>query len=301
MISVQRIYPPEVLEWHDSIIYCGNSLDILRRIPDESFQTVITSPPYWGVRDYGIEGQIGLEKTLDQYLNKILLVFNEVKRVLKRDGTLWLNVGDIYTSGNRRYRAHDKRYSARFMKEGRPDNPAGLKNKDLIGLPWRIAFLLQGDGWYLRNDIIWNKPNAMPESVQDRLVKSHEYIFLLAKEEKYYFDINAIKVPAKNDKLKRRRSVWDINTGNSSGSHNATFPVDLVLPCVKAASRQGDYILDPFFGTGTVGLACQRLNRKFVGIELNEEYTKIASERLSFSKDNIKKISYEITSEEISA
>jgi len=192
MISIQRILPPEELIWNDSIIYWGNALDVLRKIPSESFQTVITSPPYWGVRDYGIKGQIGLEKTLDQYLNKILLVFYEVKRVLKKNGTLWLNVGDIYTSGNRGYRASDKLNPARFMKQGRPDNPIGLKNKDLIGLPWRIAFLLQKDGWFLRSDIIWHKPNGMPESVKDRPTKSHEYIFLLSKTEKYFYDYQSV-------------------------------------------------------------------------------------------------------------
>jgi site-specific DNA-methyltransferase (adenine-specific) len=287
MIPVQRIPPPEELKWFDSIIFWGNALDILRRIPSESFQSVITSPPYWGVRDYGIEGQIGLEKTLDQYLNKILLVFSEVKRVLKKNGTLWLNVGDTYTSGNRGYRAPDKRYAARSMKEGRPDNPAGLKNKDLVGLPWRVAFLLQNDGWFLRSDIIWHKPNVMPESVKDRPIKSHEYLFLLSKTERYYYDFQAVMEPAKTTKLKGLRSVWNLNTIPFSGNHNASFPITLILPCIRAASRQGDYILDPFFGTGTVGLACQELKRKFVGIELNKEFTLIASERLGLSKENI--------------
>jgi site-specific DNA-methyltransferase (adenine-specific) len=292
MISVKRISPPDELKWQDSIIYWGNAFDVLRRVPSESFQTVITSPPYWGVRDYGIEGQIGLEKTLDQYLNQILLVFSEVKRVLKKNGTLWLNVGDTYTSGNRGYRAPDKRYPARSRREDRPDNPIGLKNKDLIGLPWRIAFLLQNDGWFLRSDIIWHKPNAIPESVKDRPIKSHEYIFLLSKTEKYYYDFQAVMEPAKNTKLRGLRSVWNQNTVPFSGNHNASFPINLVLPCIKAASQQGDYILDPFFGTGTVGLACQELDRKFVGIELNREYTQISSKRLGLSQDNIIKVSF---------
>jgi site-specific DNA-methyltransferase (adenine-specific) len=290
MISVERIPPLEELKWHDSIIYWGNAFDVLRRMPPESFQTVITSPPYWGVRDYGIEGQIGLEKTLDQYLNKILLVFGEVKRVLKKDGTLWLNIGDTYTSGNRGYRAPDKLYPARSMKKGRPDNPIGLKNKDLIGLPWRIAFSLQNDGWFLRSDIIWHKPNAMPESVKDRPIKSHEYIFLLSKTEKYYYNFQAVMEPAKITKLRGLRSVWNLNTVPFHGSHNASFPVNLVLPCIKAASQQGEYILDPFFGTGTVGLACQELDRKFVGIELNGKFAKMASKRLGLSKNAIMKV-----------
>jgi site-specific DNA-methyltransferase (adenine-specific) len=271
----------------------GNALDVLRRIPSESFQTVITSPPYWGVRDYEIEGQIGLEETLDQYLFNLLSVFKEVKRVLKKNGTLWLNVGDIYTSGNRGYRAPDKIYPARSMKKGsRPDNPKGLKNKDLIGLPWRIAFALQNDKWFLRKDIIWHKPNAMPESVKDRPKKSHEYMFLLSKTEKYYYDYKAVKVPAKNGEMKILGSVWDLNTEPFQGNHNASFPVNLVFPCINAASRPGEYILDPFFGIGTVGLACQNLGRKFVGIELNGEYAHIASKRLGLSNDDIIKVPF---------
>jgi site-specific DNA-methyltransferase (adenine-specific) len=292
MVSIQRISPPEVLNWYDSIIYWGNTLDVLKRLPSESFQTVITSPPYWGIRDYRIEGQIGLEKTLEQYLNKILLVFSEVKRVLKKNGTLWLNIGDTYTSGNRGYRVPDRRYTARSMKEGRPDNPAGLKNKDLVGLPWRVAFLLQNDGWFLRSDIIWHKPNAMPESVKDRPVKSHEYIFLLSKTEKYHYDYKAVMEPAKTTGLRGLRTVWNLKTVPFSGNHNASFPVALVLPCIRAASRQGDYVLDPFFGTGTVGLACQELKRKFVGIELNKEYTQIALKRLGLSKENIMEVPF---------
>jgi site-specific DNA-methyltransferase (adenine-specific) len=292
MIAIERILPPEKLAWNDSIIYWGDAMDTLRKINSESFQAVITSPPYWGVRDYEIEGQIGLEETLDQYLNKLVSVFKEIKRVLKNEGSLWLNIGDIYTSGNRRYRAPDKRYSARFLPKGRPDNPPGLKNKDLVGLPWRIAFALQNDGWFLRCDIIWHKPNAMPESVKDRPIKSHEYIFLLTKSEKYYYDYKSVMEPAKTVIRRGLRSVWRLNTVPFSGKHYASFPVDLILPCIMASSRPNDFILDPFFGAGTVGLACQKLNRKFVGIELNGEYTKIASMRLGLSSEHIQKVNY---------
>jgi site-specific DNA-methyltransferase (adenine-specific) len=288
MVSIEKVSSTAYdLKWNDSVIYLGNALDVLKRIPSESFQSVITSPPYWGVRNYGIDGQIGLETTIDQYLNKLLLVFAEVKRVLKNDGTLWLNIGDIYTSGNRGYRASDKRYSARFLPEGRPDNPMGLKNKDLIGLPWRLAFVLQNDGWFLRSDIIWHKPNAMPESVKDRPIKSHEYIFLFSKNEKYYYDYTNVMEPAKTKEVRGLRSVWSLNTVPFPGSHSATFPVALVEPCVRASSKSGDFILDPFFGTGTVGLACQELGRKFVGIELNSNFTQIALERLQLSNDKI--------------
>jgi site-specific DNA-methyltransferase (adenine-specific) len=292
MIAIERILPPEKLAWNDSIIYWGDVMDTLRKINSGSFQAVITSPPYWGVRDYGIEGQIGLEETLDQYLNKLVSVFREIKRVLKNEGSLWLNVGDIYTSGNRRYRASDKRYPARFLPKGRPDNPPGLKNKDLVGLPWRIAFALQNDGWFLRCDIIWHKPNAMPESVKDRPIRSHEYIFLLTKSEKYYYDYKSVMEPAKTVSQRGLRSIWKLNTVPFPGKHYASFPVDLILPCIMASSNPNDFILDPFFGAGTVGLACQKLNRKFVGIELNGEYTKIASTRLGLSNEHIQRVSY---------
>ena len=259
----------------DSLIIESDAVLALQKIPSESIQCIVTSPPYWGLRDYGIEGQIGLEQQLQQYINKLVAVFAEAKRVLKKDGVLWLNIGDGYTSGNRGYRAPDKKNPARAMSV-RPNTPDGLKSKDLLGIPWRLAFALQADGWYLRSDIIWNKPNAMPESVKDRPTRSHEYIFMLTKSEKYYYDNSLIKENGRN-----KRTVWNVNTMPFSEAHFATFPTALIDPCILAATRENDYVLDPFFGSGTVGVVCQEYNRKFVGIELNNEYVRIAQKRLN--------------------
>ncbi len=179
------------------------------------------------------------------------------RRLLKKDGTFWLNIGDGYTSGNRSWRAPDKKNPARAMSV-RPDTPQGLKPKDLIGVPWRLALALQEDGWYLRSDIVWHKPNAMPESVKDRPTRAHEYIFLFTRSERYYYDHEAIKEPSDNGTGKRnRRPVWDVNTEPCKDAHFATFPPKLIEPCILAGSRPGDYVLDPFFGAGTVGLVCR--------------------------------------------
>lgn len=275
----QLVDKPEPLKITESSILEGDALSVLARLPDESVQCVITSPPYWGLRDYSIDGQIGHEDTLPQFINRLVGVFAEVRRVLKNDGVLWLNIGDGYTSGNRRYRATDKKNPARAMTV-RPDTPEGLKPKDLIGVPWRLAFALQADGWYLRSDIVWSKPNAMPESVKDRPARSHEYMFLLTKSEKYFYDHEAVKEPAANGKLRNRRSVWSINTEPSSWAHFATFPTKLIEPCVLAATNPNDFILDPFFGSGTVGEVCRDLGRRCIGIELNPEYVNIAYNRL---------------------
>lgn len=259
----------------DSLIIESDAILALQKLPSESVQCIVTSPPYWGLRDYGIDGQIGLEQQLQQYINKLVAVFSEAKRVLKKDGILWLNIGDGYTSGNRGYRAPDKKNPARAMSV-RPNTPDGLKSKDLLGIPWRLAFALQADGWYLRSDIIWNKPNAMPESVKDRPTRSHEYVFMLTKSEKYYYDNTSIKENGRN-----KRTVWNVNTMPFAEAHFATFPTALIDPCILAATHENDYVLDPFFGSGTVGVVCQEHNRKFVGIELNNEYVKIAQKRLN--------------------
>lgn len=259
----------------ESLIIESDAMIALQKLPSESVQCIVTSPPYWGLRDYGIEGQIGLEEKLQQYINKLVAVFSEAKRVLKNDGILWLNIGDGYTSGNRGYRAPDKKNPARAMSV-RPDTPEGLKSKDLLGIPWRLALALQADGWYLRSDIIWNKPNAMPESVKDRPTRAHEYIFMLTKKEKYYYDYQSIKENGRN-----KRTVWNVNTVPFPEAHFATFPPVLVEPCILASTREDDYVLDPFFGSGTVGVVCQEFKRHFVGIELNDEYVKIAKSRLA--------------------
>ncbi len=263
-----------------SVILHGDALGGLRRLPSDSVQCVVTSPPYWGLRDYNVEGQIGLEESLPQYLNRLVAVFNEVRRVLRFDGLLWLNIGDGYTSGNRGWRAPDKKNPARAMST-RPDTPEGLKPKDLLGVPWRLAFALQQDGWYLRSDIIWNKPNAMPESVKDRPTRSHEYIFLFSKAEQYYYDHEAVQEVNGGGKRRNRRTVWDVNTMPFPDAHFATFPPALIEPCVLAGSRTGDHVLDPFFGSGTVGVVCQNLQRNYVGVELHPEYVAMATRRLA--------------------
>lgn len=271
-----------------SMILRGDARHVLARIPKNSFQCAVTSPPYWGLRDYGIEGQIGLEETLPQFVNRLVSIFREVNRVLKPDGVFWLNIGDGYTSGNRGWRAPDKKNPARAMSV-RPNTPEGLKPKDLLGIPWRLAFALQQDGWHLRTDIVWNKPNAMPESVKDRPTRSHEYLFMFTKSEKYYYDHEAVKEYRDDGKgFRNRRSVWNVNTEPFKDAHFATFPPALVKPCILASSRFGDYVLDPFFGAGTVGLACDLLRRNYVGIELHPEYVALAARRLSQSGANQK-------------
>jgi len=266
-----KILAPSKMQIAESLVLEGDASEVTPRLPDSCVQCIITSPPYWGLRDYGIQGQIGLEPTLAGYIHKLTNIFAELRRVLKPDGILWLNIGDGYTSRNRGWRAPDKKNPNRAMSV-RPDNPPGLKDKDLVGVPWRLAFALQADGWYLRSDIIWHKPNAMPESVKDRPTRAHEYIFMFSKEEKYHYDAHAVLEQAEDGGKRNRRSVWSINTSPTNGNHIASFPEELVEPCILAATHSGDFVLDPFFGCGTVGLVCRRLNREFIGIELNPEY-----------------------------
>jgi site-specific DNA-methyltransferase (adenine-specific)/site-specific DNA-methyltransferase (cytosine-N4-specific) len=218
---------------------------------------------------------------MEQYISDLVSVFREVKRVLRDDGSLWLNIGDSYTSGNRGWRQADTKNPARGMSY-RPPNPRGLKDKELIGIPWRLAFALQADGWYLRSDIIWYKPNCQPESVKDRPTRSHEHVFLLTKNEEYYYDHEAVKesttIPGQ---LRSRRDVWAINTESSKEAHFAMFPPSLVKVCIEAGSAEGSTILDPFFGAGTVGVVALRLNRRCVGIELKADYVEIARKRVA--------------------
>ncbi len=257
----------------------GDTRDIIHQLPDDTFQCVMTSPPYWGVRDYGVENQIGAEPDLHQYISHLVGVFREVRRVLKPDGTFWLNIGNTYSSGGRKWRDSDDKNKGRAMSY-RPPTPPGLKKKDLIGVAWLLALECQKDGWYLRNDIIWNKPNCQPESVKDRLTVSHEYIFMFSKSERYYFDQDAIKENTTNGNgRKNKRTVWPINTEPCPEAHFAVFPRALVRPCILAGSRKGDIVLDPFYGAGTVGIVTKELDRKCVGIELNDEYVDIADKR----------------------
>jgi DNA modification methylase len=260
-----------------SALVQGDAHRILAALPSGIAQTVVTSPPYWSLRDYGIEGQLGLEPSVHEFVDALAELFDEVRRVLAPDGTLWLNIGDSYTSGNRGWRAPDRKNVARAMGT-RPPTPEGLKPKDLIGVPWRLAFALQERGWYLRSDLVWNKPNAQPESVGDRPTRSHEYLFLLSRSERYRYDVDAVRGP----NGRRLRSVWDLNTQASrdSAGHFATYPESLAERCILLGSGEGDLVLDPFLGSGTTAVAAARLGRRFLGCELNLEYVEMAARRL---------------------
>tara|TARA_Y100001963_G_scaffold155628_1_gene247314 strand:- start:665 stop:1618 length:954 start_codon:yes stop_codon:yes gene_type:complete len=303
-------------------IYQGNCLDTLKKIEDESINTCITSPPYWGLRDYGESKQLGLEETPEEFVNNLVEVFREVKRVLRDDGTVWLNLGDSYAGpkGNNRGEGAgggQKRGELMGFNNIKTKVPKGLKSKDLVGIPWRVAFALQRDRWILRQDIIWHKPNPMPESVKDRCTKAHEYIFLLSKKDKYYCDMDSIREPIKESNkgfimarartaqgalggenkhnMERRdyeeikgankRSVWSVNSKPFQGAHLATFPIDLIKPCVLAGCPEGGTVLDPFGGSGTTALVANGHNRNAILCELNEDYIKIAKERLAPNGD----------------
>lgn len=280
-------------------------------LPDQYVNCCVTSPPYFGLRDYGADGQIGLEETPDAYVAEMVSVFREVRRVLRDDGTLWLNIGDSYAGGGGGNYGNGKSVKSQGGQQvtnvrNRKSwmEQSGLKSKDLIGIPWMLAFALREDGWYLRQDIIWHKPNAMPESVTDRCVKSHEYVFLFSKSPKYHFDYEAIKEDTVggtkgsgassptgthrenradvgyDGTLRNRRSVWTVATKPFHGAHFATFPYSLVEPCILAGCPEGGRVLDPFFGAGTTGLVATELGREYLGIELNPEYVEISKRRL---------------------
>jgi DNA modification methylase len=266
--------------WEKSLIIRGDVRTIIDNLPNDFYSCCVTSPPYWGKRDYGFKDQIGAEPNLDEYIGHLVSIFRTLRDKIKNDGTFWLNIGDSYTSGNRTWRAADKKNSAREMSY-RPPTPKGLKPKDLIGIPWRLAIALQADGWYLRSDIIWYKPNCQPESVKDRPTQSHEYIFLFSKSEDYYYDYENIKEEsAEKGKTRNKRTVWQVNTEPFPDTHFATFPEDLIKPIIMASSKKNEFVLDPFFGSGTVGVVCNKLKRKFHGIELKQEYVDIANHRL---------------------
>jgi DNA modification methylase len=353
-----------------SKILVGDCLTSLRSLEAQSVQTCVTSPPYFGLRDYGHPGQIGLEATPDAYVAKMVEVFREVRRVLRDDGTLWLNLGDSYASGGRKSRdpgqskIHPAFVGDAYQDGLRPADPPGIKPKDLLGIPWRVAFALQADGWYLRQDIIWSKPNPMPESVRDRCTKAHEYIFMLSKSARYYYDADAIAEPltclrkrgsgpmvaagtGRNDAAtgtkgdyrdkqsghgrrhagfnaryfgsdkpytgqstkdftaggaqdasatkarivdrilsgeittRNKRSVWTVTTKPFKGAHFATFPPDLIEPCILAGCPVGGTVLDPFGGAGTTGMVAQRHGRNAILCELNPEYAAMAEARIA--------------------
>jgi DNA modification methylase len=282
-------------------------------------QTCVTSPPYYGLRDYGHDGQIGLEETPEQYIEAMVEVFRCVRDVLEDDGTLWLNIGDSYYNYRPGKGQALVKQSVANSNQDLPQTCArrgnkldGLKEKDLIGIPWMLAFALRADGWYLRQDIIWHKPNPMPESVQDRCTKSHEYIFLLTKSSKYYYDHDAIKEPLKGepqirdknaegyqanyahgdrfskgervfgaDGMANKRSVWSVPVKPYSGAHFAVFPTDLIEPCILAGAPIGSIVLDPFMGSGTTAQVAQDLGRKYLGCELNQDYEPLQKKRLA--------------------
>lgn len=261
-------------------ILCGDVRNVVRELPSDHFQAVITSPPYWGVRDYGFNGQIGSEASLDDYVTGLVEVFREVRRTLRPDGTFWLNIANTYSSGNRTWRAPDEKNKGRAMSY-RPPTPPGLKPKDLVGVAWKVAMALQYDGWYLRNDIIWHKPNCQPESVKDRFTVAHEYIFMFSKSERYsFYQLEAAEERKDLNGHKNRRTVWPINTEPYPEAHFAVFPRKLIEPCILAATMPGDMILDPFFGSGTVGLVARTMERLCLGIELKPEYVELAMRRL---------------------
>ena len=295
-------------------ILTGDSRELVKTLDPRSVQTIVTSPPYFGLRDYGIDGQIGLESEVEDYVGALVELFRHARTGLKDDGTLWLNLGDSYAGNNSRA-SNNGRAGFGTEREGIFTRiPRGLKTKDLIGIPWRVAFALQADGWYLRQDIIWHKPNPMPESVKDRCTKAHEYIFLLSKSQKYYFDYEAIQedsIHYQTDKRagkgnikyldgkrdgtegqgqhafvtinpkKNKRSVWSVNVKSFREAHFATFPVELITPCILAGSKTGDLVLDPFNGAGTTGVSSIQNGRDYLGFELNPEYVAITEKRLS--------------------
>lgn len=317
----------------DVTLYADDCREVLRTMTSASVQCCVTSPPYWGLRNYGVAAQLGLEQTCEEYVIHMVEVFRQVQRVLKDDGTLWLNLGDSYCgapggwqgkNGQRATRTFTARIDAKKFGPG-------LKPKDLVGIPWRVAFALQADGWWLRSDIVWSKPNPMPESVRDRPTRAHEYLFLMTKSAKYYYNAAAIVEPVtggahrrgggvnpkacgKNEQSGRRRpagfnerwrtkqnasfsaaltqlvetrnarSVWTIAPEPFSGAHFATFPTKLVRPCILAGSRPGDLVLDPFNGAGTTGLVAAQLARRYIGIDINEEYLEMSRARIASAR-----------------
>ena len=264
-----------VVASHADCVLVGDAALSLRALPSQSVQTVVTSPPYWSLRDYSVDGQIGVAEPLPVFIKSLVSIFDEVWRALADDGTVWVNIGDSYTSGNRGWRAPDKKNPARAMGV-RPPNPEGTKDKELIGVPWRFALAMQEAGWWARSDIIWYKPNCQPESVRDRPTRSHEHLFLFTKSERYKYNLSAVEGP----NGRRLRDVWEINTTGFPGAHFATFPPELVRRCILIGSDAGDYVLDPFLGSGTTGAVARANGRPFVGCELNPDYLHLVHERL---------------------
>lgn len=307
-----------------SKILCGDALEILKTLPPCSVNMCVTSPPYYGLRDYGIDRQIGTEDSPALYIEKLVDVFSEVYRILRKDGTLWINIADSYAgSGKGGWNTPLKSGISQQLYNPKsfnmPKKWKGIKAKDMIGIPWSLAFSLRDYGWYLRSDIIWQKSNCMPESVKDRPSKSYEHIFLLAKSKKYYYDYQSIQVPAAQSSIERakravsnigkyangiecqnmqaiflprdhskeltmrnKRDVWTVSTNSyRTDGHFAMYPEKLIEPCILAGCPIGGVVLDPFFGSGTTGATAKRLGREYIGIELNPEYCTIAEKRIN--------------------
>lgn len=316
-------------------VLCGDALEVLKTLPDECVQMCVTSPPYYGLRDYGAEGQIGCEQTPFEYIDHLTEIFREVRRVLKSNGTLWLNIADSYAGSGKgvwsKSLAERPKSKQTYHSLNTDENAAlpkkwdGIKEKDMIGIPWQLAFALRADGWYLRSDIIWQKPNCLPEAVKDRPTKSYEHIFLLSKSPHYYYDAAAISEPvapvtvernkrAVSDRTKyakgvggakpqalflprshsdmptkrNKRDVWSVSTNSHRGyGHFAMYPERLIEPCILAGSPEQGLVLDPFFGSGTTGAVCKRLSRRYLGIELNPEYCETAKTRIQQTKEEL--------------
>lgn len=277
--------PTERIHFNDGVLLVGDVRQTLNTVETGSVSCCITSPPYWGLRDYGHAGQIGLEDTPEQYIDALRAVFAEVYRVLRDDGTLWLNLGDTYVGHNSRASNNGRAGFGNPRETVAKREAFGLPKKNLIGMPWRVAFALQQDGWILRQDIIWHKPNPLPESVLDRCTKSHEYIFMFSKKPKYLFNAHAIKEQAITTGYEERnkRSVWHVNVKPFKGAHFAVMPEALVEPCILAGSNAGDIVLDPFMGSGTVGVVSQRLGRHWTGCENNSEYVNLIKGRMGIN------------------
>jgi len=300
-------------------IKVGDSLEVLKTMDEQSVHCCVTSPPYWALRNYGHDGQLGQEETPEEYVENLVQIFHEVKRVLRDDGTLWLNLGDSYVgSGNKgKHKDNKDRKNRNGQVIAKNNKVQGLKPKDMVGIPWRVAFALQADGWYLRSDIIWNKNNPMPSPVQDRPTSSHEYIFLLSKNRQYYYDKDAILEPllepnrkdsksgfggykhtsqperttnstysgrkfdASKLKGKNKRDVWTVATTGYKGSHVAVYPPKLIEPCILAGCPDGGTVLDPFSGSGTTGVVALNNQKNYIGIELSPEYVKLSEDRIT--------------------
>lgn len=314
-------------------IICGDALETLKTLPGESTQMCVTSPPYYALRDYEATGQIGLEQTPEEYIARLVDVFRELRRVLKPDGTLWLNIGDSYAGGAGRWGKENGMSDKQAAHKGSHGQIAArwkhdsIKQKDMIGIPWALAFAMRDDGWYLRSDIIWRKPNPFPESVTDRPSKSYEHLFLLSKSPRYYYDSEAIKEPVAEGTVERKRrglsadhkyangtpgqtaqginrpraagsgigvtmrnkrDVWDAVNNGYRGAHFATFPEKLIEPCILAGSKPGDTVIDIFFGSGTTGAVALKFNRQYIGIDINPDYCNLAENRIKNLNQEVK-------------